>query len=146
MRANEGNAHAHAPPLSFCGTLAGMAELVDALDSKSSSGNRVGVRFPLPVPNQGMTAPTWGRFHFLLIVQRLNKLEPPPQHSEYLKEAGRRLFRYCVETRNQVQTGKLPAFAWDAKQGEIYQECRKDQSFEAVEREILANPDAGVIR
>ena len=29
---------------------AGMAELVDALDSKSSSGNRVGVRFPLPVP------------------------------------------------------------------------------------------------
>src|SRR6266480_1677453 len=50
MRANEGNAHAHAPPLKFCGTLAGMAELVDALDSKSSSGNRVGVRFPLPVP------------------------------------------------------------------------------------------------
>ena len=29
---------------------AGMAELVDALDSKSSSGNRVGVRFPLPAP------------------------------------------------------------------------------------------------
>src|SRR6266705_885649 len=29
---------------------AGMAELVDALDSKSSSGNRVRVRFPLPAP------------------------------------------------------------------------------------------------
>ena len=36
---------------------AGMAELVDALDSKSSSGNRVGVRFPLPAPNSPMTAP-----------------------------------------------------------------------------------------
>src|SRR6266700_586083 len=30
---------------------AGMAELVDALDSKSSSGNRVRVRFPLPAPS-----------------------------------------------------------------------------------------------
>ena len=29
---------------------AGMAELVDAPDSKSGSGNRVGVRFPLPAP------------------------------------------------------------------------------------------------
>src|SRR6202171_2800955 len=36
----------------ICGTLAGMAELVDALDSKSSSGNRVGVRFPLPAPRK----------------------------------------------------------------------------------------------
>jgi Periplasmic copper-binding protein (NosD) len=36
---------------------AGMAELVDALDSKSSSGNRVGVRFPLPAPNSTVTAP-----------------------------------------------------------------------------------------
>ena len=32
---------------------AGMAELVDAPDSKSGSGNRVGVRFPLPAPNSG---------------------------------------------------------------------------------------------
>ena len=31
-----------------------MAELVDALDSKSSSGNRVGVRFPLPLPLLGL--------------------------------------------------------------------------------------------
>ena len=31
--------------------LAGMAELVDAPDSKSGSGNRVGVRFPLPAPS-----------------------------------------------------------------------------------------------
>src|SRR5262252_8127189 len=30
---------------------AGMAELVDALDSKSSSGDRVRVRFPLPAPS-----------------------------------------------------------------------------------------------
>src|SRR5580698_6427930 len=30
---------------------AGVAELVDALDSKSSSGNRVWVRFPPPAPN-----------------------------------------------------------------------------------------------
>ena len=32
---------------------AGMAELVDAPDSKSGSGNRVGVRFPLPAPHPG---------------------------------------------------------------------------------------------
>src|SRR5512139_614878 len=32
-------------------TQAGMAELVDALDSKSSIGDNVGVRFPLPAPS-----------------------------------------------------------------------------------------------
>ena len=31
--------------------IAGMAELVDALDSKSSEGNFMGVRFPLPAPS-----------------------------------------------------------------------------------------------
>ena len=34
----------HKPKLTH--VLADVAELVDALDSKSSSGNRVGVRFP----------------------------------------------------------------------------------------------------
>jgi hypothetical protein len=36
---------------------AGMAELVDAVDSKSTGGNALGVRFPLPVPQeyQGFT-------------------------------------------------------------------------------------------
>src|SRR5258706_7489151 len=36
---------------------AGMAELVDALDSKSSSGNRVRVRFPLPAPQLSRGGP-----------------------------------------------------------------------------------------
>src|ERR1700680_3759131 len=48
--------------------MAGMAELVDALDSKSSSGNRVGVRFPLPVPNSRTTAPMWGRYYSISVV------------------------------------------------------------------------------
>src|ERR1022692_4879140 len=57
IRSNERNPRAHASPLRFCGRSAGMAELVDALDSKSSSGNRVGVRFPLPVPHSNAMAP-----------------------------------------------------------------------------------------
>ena len=36
--------------------LAGMAELVDALDSKSSICEDVGVRFPLPAPNKDKVA------------------------------------------------------------------------------------------
>ena len=35
--------------------IAGMAELVDALDSKSSEGNFMGVRFPLPAPSNFFT-------------------------------------------------------------------------------------------
>jgi hypothetical protein len=72
--------------------------------------------------------------------QRLNKLEPPPQHSEYLKEVSKRLFRYGIETRHQVQTGKLPARDWDAGLEKIYQQWKTDPSFDAMEREILANP------
>jgi hypothetical protein len=71
--------------------------------------------------------------------QRLNKLEPPPQHSEYLKEVGQRLFRIGIETRHQVQTGKLPAFAWGEEAEKIYQRWKMDPSFEAEERAILAS-------
>ena len=56
--------------LALCATylnpMAGMAELVDALDSKSSSGNRVGVRFPLPVPNSRTNGPDLGPLSFNL--------------------------------------------------------------------------------
>lgn len=71
--------------------------------------------------------------------QRLNKLEPPPQHSEYLKEVGLRLLRYLIETHNQVQTGKLSAQYWEPEQEEMYQQQKKDPEFDAFEREILAN-------
>jgi hypothetical protein len=73
--------------------------------------------------------------------QRLNKLEPPPQHNEYLKDVGLRLLRYGIETRHLVQTGKLPAYAWGEEAEEIYQRWTMDPSFEAEEREILATLD-----
>ncbi len=73
--------------------------------------------------------------------QRLSKLEPAPQHSQYLQEVCQRLFRYGIETRHQVQTGKLPAFAWGAEAEEIYQRWKMDPSFDAMEQEILATPD-----
>src|SRR5204863_6259911 len=60
--------------------MAGMAELVDALDSKSSSGNRAGVRFPLPVPTSRMTAPTRGRSHPIYRVHTGTTL---PTHGRY---------------------------------------------------------------
>ena len=62
-RASSQTQHSHiipplprdAPPRRIQKTLAGVAELVDALDSKSSSGNRVWVRFPPPAPSLGVT-------------------------------------------------------------------------------------------
>ena len=59
-----GNAYGAMPRTLQPEPVAGMAELVDALDSKSSSGNRVGVRFPLPAPNSRMKGPTRGPFSF----------------------------------------------------------------------------------
>jgi hypothetical protein len=72
--------------------------------------------------------------------QRLSKLEPPPQHQDYLQEVGLRLRRYAIETRAQIQAGKLPAQYWSTEEEEIYQQWKKDPSFDAIEREVLANP------
>jgi hypothetical protein len=72
------------------------------------------------------------------ISQRLSKLEPPPQHNEYLNEVSLRLFWIGIETRHHVRTGKLPAFAWGEETEAIYQRWTKDPSFDAMEREILA--------
>lgn len=46
VRRSNGSSPLNDPPY-----LAGMAELVDAPDSKSGFGNKVGVRFPLPAPS-----------------------------------------------------------------------------------------------
>src|SRR5579883_1457418 len=50
----------------YCAPLidAGVAELVDATDSKSVSGNRVWVRFPPPAPKINPSGPR-GRFRFI---------------------------------------------------------------------------------
>jgi hypothetical protein len=70
--------------------------------------------------------------------QRLSRLELPPQHNQFLTEVGERLFRYGIETRHQVQIGKVPAMAWSEVEEQIYQHWRKEPSFDTLEREILA--------
>ena len=58
--------------------------------------------------------------------QRLRRLEPAPEHQDYLAEVGRRLMRYGIETRHQVKAGKLPECAWGPEAEEIYQRWTKD--------------------
>src|SRR5450631_2255801 len=67
-----GNASGVTPHALLPEPAAGMAELVDALDSKSSSGNRVGVRFPLPAPNYRMkTQEPFAGSYFFIVHNRL---------------------------------------------------------------------------
>ena len=72
--------------------------------------------------------------------QRLRKLEPAPDHQEYLREVGQRLMCYGIETRHRVKAGKLSESAWGSEAEEIYQQWTKNPDFESIEREILANP------
>ena len=53
--------------------IAGMAELVDAPDSKSGSGNRVRVRFSLPAPLKAVN------YHEILCRMQCNNNKKNPQ-------------------------------------------------------------------
>jgi hypothetical protein len=71
---------------------------------------------------------------------RLRKLERPPERQAFIDDACLRLFRYGIETRHLVRTGKIIELAWGPAEEAIYQDWKKDPDFDAFEREILANP------